>query len=77
MITTTTTTARTMEIIDRCVNTLHDLAAESPCTAAETLAALSALDTPAAQRIAHLVRLVAEARHGKQALDRAEYNTRY
>jgi hypothetical protein len=54
------------------VNTLHDLAAESPCTAAETLAALNNIDTPAANRIAHLVRLVAEARHGKIALERAE-----
>ena len=67
-----TTAVRTMDVIHCCVNTLHDLAAESPRTAAETLAALHDMNTPAANRIAHLVRLVAEARHGKIALERAE-----
>jgi hypothetical protein len=69
---TAATAVHAMDVIHRCVNTLHDLAAESPCTAAETLAALNNIDTPAANRIAHLVRLVAEARHGKIALERAE-----
>jgi hypothetical protein len=69
---TTQTATRTMDVINRCVCTLHDLAAESPQAAAETVAAIRALDTPAAYSTANLVRRVAEARHGEDAVRRAE-----
>ena len=70
--TTTQTATRTMDVIHRCVCTLHDLAATSPTDAAETLAALRSLDTPAAYAVAHLIRQVATARHGSTALQRIE-----
>jgi hypothetical protein len=72
----TTTAARTMGVIQQCVNTLHDLAALSPRDAAEALAALRALDTPAAQAIGYIVAEVAEARHGAGALRRAQGQVR-
>jgi hypothetical protein len=71
--TTTTATNRTMEVIQSCVNTLHDLAAESPWAAAEVLAALRDFDSPAANLLANHIARVTEARHGAAQLRRAEY----
>jgi hypothetical protein len=66
------TAIKTMAVISQCINILHDQAAESPQAAAEILGALMGLRTPAAYSVAHLVRAVAEARHGEHALRRAE-----
>ncbi|MBX0331171.1 hypothetical protein K2Z83_26330 [Oscillochloris sp. ZM17-4] len=66
---------RAMQTIERCINILHDLAAQSPQAAAATVAALQLLDTPAAESTAYLVRHVAEARHGLRAMRRAEYKS--
>jgi hypothetical protein len=70
------TATRTMDVIERCLATLHDLAAPSPMAAAATLIALRSYDTPAAARIAHLVQLVADARYGTSAIRAAEQEIR-
>jgi hypothetical protein len=66
------TAIKTMAVISQCINILHDQAAESPQAAAEILGALMSEATPAAYSVAHLVREVAEARHGRYAVSRAE-----
>lgn len=52
------------ETVERCADILHDLAAQSPQAAAETVRALRQRRTPAAMSLACLVEQVAEARHG-------------
>jgi hypothetical protein len=65
-----------MDVIQRCVDTLHDLAAQSPQAAAETLAALYASETPAADAIGYLIDNVATARHGESTVRAAQRRIR-
>jgi hypothetical protein len=53
-----------LTVIETCMVTLHDLAAQSPYAAAEVIDALQRANTPAALDAARQVRRVAEARHG-------------
>lgn len=59
---------RNLDVIERCMATLHDLAAESPAAARVVIDALQARGTPAAWGAARQVRHVAEARHGDFAM---------
>lgn len=60
---------RSLDVIEACVSTLHDLAAQSPQAAREVIEALQAQGTPAAWDAARQVRAVAEARHGKWRME--------